>query len=85
MCTPGSNAEGFKHSMEELMIVLNESKTYRICGDFNIDLLNASKHNITSDFLDSFYSRGLYPLITKPSRVTLSCPTLIENIYLQIL
>ena len=83
--TPGSNVERFKESMEEIMNGLNESKTYIICGDFNIDLLNASIHKTTSDFLDSFYSTGLYPLITTPSRITLSCATLIDNIFVNIM
>lgn len=66
---PGSNVDTFKDSLEELMNGLNENKTLIICGDFNIDLLKVSAHKQTSDFLDALYSTGLYPLITKPSRV----------------
>ena len=45
---------------------------------------NVSKHK-TSDFLDALDSRGLYPLITKPSRITLNCATLIDNIFINVM
>lgn len=45
---------------------LNKNETFIMCGDFNIYLLNVSKHKETSDLLDALYSRRLYPLITKP-------------------
>ena len=79
---PGSNMDTFKETLEEIMDRLNERKTYIVCGDFNIDLLNTAKHNNTSDFLDALYSRGLYPLITKPSRITSTSATLIDNIFI---
>ena len=60
---------------------LNERKTNIISGDFNIDLLNVSKHNLTSKFLYALYRRGLFSLITKPSRITLNGATLIDNIF----
>ncbi len=48
---PGSNVETFNDSLEELMNRLTENKTFLICGDFNIHLLNVSKHKT----LDFFY------------------------------
>lgn len=73
--------ETFKDKLEELMDRLNERKTNIICGDFNSDLGNVSKHNLTSIFLDALYSRGLFPLIAKPSRITLNGATFIDNIF----
>ncbi|KAK2181419.1 hypothetical protein NP493_399g00014 [Ridgeia piscesae] len=52
-----------------------------ICGDFNIDILKHNTHNYTRTFLDYTYSFGLYPLITKPSRITDITSTLINNIF----
>lgn len=35
--------------------------------------------------MDALYSKGLYPLITKPSRVTTTSATLIDNIFTNVL
>lgn len=43
------------------MDMLRENNSIVMCGDFNIDLLNVSKHTKTSDFLDAIYSQGLPP------------------------
>lgn len=52
--TPGQNAETFKRYFKELMKWLNESQTFVICVDFNIDL-NVSKYKTSSHFLDALY------------------------------
>ena len=52
-----------------------------MCGDFNIDLLKHGTHNNTKQFLDTMHSVGLYPLIVKPTRITDSSTTLIDNIF----
>ena len=52
-----------------------------LCGDFNINLLNQDMHKGTNDFIDQLYSLGLYPLIDRPSRITTSSATLIDNIF----
>lgn len=82
---PGSSIDVFRDSLEELMKKLSENKTYMICGDVNIDLLSASKHTATSDFLSTMYGRGFYPLITKPRRITSTSATLIDNIFLNVI
>lgn len=53
-------------------------------GDQNINLLKVSMHSIRSDFLDILYSRGLYLVITKPSRIISTAATLIDNILVYI-
>ncbi len=83
--SPGSSITAFNNKFEQLLVGLNENKVSIICGDFNINLLNVSNHTSSSDFLDLMYSRGLYPTITKPSRITSSCATLIDNIFVNIL
>ena len=37
--------------------------------------------NRTKEFLDVFYSLGLYPLINRPTRITTTSATLIDNIF----
>ena len=51
-----------------------------ICGDFNIDLLKCESHNTTQNFVDIIFGAGFYLLITKPSRITDTSATLIDNI-----
>ena len=52
-----------------------------LLGDFNINLLNQSSHQATSDFLDILYSGGFIPLISRPTRITGDSATLIDHIY----
>ena len=47
-------------------------------GDFN--LLNSDSHSATSEFLDNMISLMLLPIISRPTRVTSSSATLIDNI-----
>lgn len=64
---------------------MNVNKSLILCGNFNIDLLKASTHKQTPDFLDTLYSRGLYPLITELSRVNTFSATLTDNIFTNVL
>ena len=55
-------------------------KTIFVCGDLNIDLLKHESHNSTRNFIDIMYSLGL-SLIDKPTRITDTSATLIDNIF----
>ena len=50
--------------------------------DQNIDLLKSESHNATGRFLDAILSLKLWPLITRPARITQKSATLIDNIYI---
>lgn len=52
-----------------------------ICGDFNMDLLNLENHSGTLNFLNSMNTLSLIPLITKPTRITNTSATLIDNLF----
>ena len=68
--------------INDVMNKLNSEKSLiYILGDFNINLLNTDKHVQSSDFLETMYLFSLFPFITKPTRVTKSTVTLIDNIY----
>lgn len=82
--SPGSNIDTFKDWMEEAFTKTSQ-KVMFICGDFNIDLLNPNNHKMTEDFINTVFSLGLYPQITRPSRITLHCATLIDNIFTNII
>ena len=50
-------------------------------GDYNLDLLKHETHHGAKSFLDVIDSYGLYPLITKPNRISEFSATLINNIF----
>ena len=70
---------------EHLKTVIDSIKCSNIpcylLGDFNINLLNQSSHQATSDFLDILYFGGFIPLISRPTRITENSATLIDHIY----
>ena len=52
-----------------------------ILRDFNADLIKTGTHAPTSEFLGGLTSRGFYPLVSLPSRITNTTATLIDNIF----
>ena len=50
-------------------------------GDYNIDLLNSESHDLTNEFVDLMYCNEFLPLISRPTRITSTSATLIDNIF----
>ena len=50
-------------------------------GDYNINILNSHSHQPTNEFINLITSNSLSPLISKPTRITSSTATLIDNIF----
>ena len=50
-------------------------------GDFNINLLNYDTHQETRNYVDTMFSNACIPLISRPTRITPTTATLIDNIY----
>ena len=50
--------------------------------DHNLDFLKADLHKNTMKFIESTLDSNLIPVITKPTRITKSSATLIDNIFL---
>ena len=61
---------------------LTKGPNIAICGDHNIDLLKAATHSHTQGFLEQCMERNVIPTITKPTRITHSSASLIDNIFL---
>ena len=59
----------------------NENKKIFISGDFNFDLLNASKNNETFEFFNTMMSNFLLPVIILPTKINRGNNTLIDNIF----
>ena len=48
--------------------------------DHNLDIMKHEVHPVTNDFIEYNLDKGLLPTITKPTRVTRTTATLIDNI-----
>ena len=49
-------------------------------GDFNIDLLKTDIHRTIHEYVDFIYSFSMLPSIYKPTRITATTATCIDNI-----
>ena len=63
----------------------NENKHCYIAGDFNLDLLKHDTNIHISNYLNTFYHYDMRPLIDRPTRITPSSATLIDNIFTNVL
>ena len=72
----------FKDELEKLLESIHrEHKCCYIMGDFNLDLLKIESHIPTADYMDLMFSFSYIPMINRPTRVTQSSATLIDNIF----
>ena len=80
---PNTDVSQFNDRIESCLNTLdNEKKDIHLMGDFNVNLLNHHSHNKTNEFIETMFSYGLYPLISKPTRISTRSCTLIDNIFL---
>ena len=49
--------------------------------DYKIDLLKCNSHKSTSDFINTMFVSSFIPLINRPTRITNSSGTIIDNIF----
>ena len=64
-----------------LQKIAKSKKVFVLLGDFNINLLDYSKHSSVSNFYDSISSYGFRLLILQPTLITSRSATLIDNIF----
>jgi len=77
------NEEHLRPFMQK--ISLEKNKNTCIAGDFNVNLLNVSSHEQSSEFIDILTSEYFSPTITLPTKLNSSGnDTLIDNIYSNI-
>ena len=79
---PDASLNDFNRSIEDFLSATSfENKLHvsYIMGDFNINILNS--HQPTNEFINLMTSNSLYPLISKPTRITSSTTTLIDNLF----
>ncbi len=79
---PLADMDLFTSTLYNIMNTINrENKSSILLGDMNVDLLKYSLHNKTNEYLDGIVSHGFLPVITIPTRLTISSATLIDHIY----
>ena len=67
--------------MADILNVINkENRLYYMLRDLNIDFLKCDEHRLIYSFIDILYSNNIFPLITKPTRVTQNSAILIDHI-----
>ena len=83
--TPDADVKNFYDYLVNILESLKpHNQSCYLMGDYNIDLLKHFSHNPTSGFLDLMFSNSFIPLINKPTRVTHTTATLLDNIYTNI-
>ena len=77
-----NNSKSFLKNYKRLLNKFTPTELSRliICMDHNLDLVKYNIHPLTNDFLQLNLEKQLLPTITKPTRVTRSTATLIDNI-----
>ena len=79
---PNCNERTFMKNYRKLLSKFSLPQQDRlILGlDHNLDLLKYEKHATTKEFLEYNIDQNLFPTITKPTRVTRTSATLIDNV-----
>ena len=79
---PNVNARTFLGCYNSILCQMKKEnpKTIIIGLDHNMDFLKSAEHALTNDFIQSNLDFDLVPTITRPTRITHSLATLIDNI-----
>ena len=81
---PGTNEKQSIERYSYTIDKLNDEKCdYLIGTDQNFDFAKIDHHMQTAELFDAFCSRGVVPTINKPTRITHSTATIIDNIYVK--
>ena len=81
---PNTNQREFLSEYNKLLNLITIVKPYGIIlgMDHNLDLLKGSTHNLTQEFIECNAKYRLTPTITRPTRITKTSATLIDNIFI---
>ena len=78
---PNVDTREFLKDYEKILDQVKIEKKELILGtDHNLDLLKSHSHGQASAFLDMNLDNGVFPTITRPTRLTHTSTTLIDNI-----
>ena len=78
---PNTSTKEFLEKYKVLISEICKEKHEIILGmDHNLDLLKLAQHKATEEFLECNLDCGMIPQITKPTRITQTSATLIDNV-----
>ena len=79
---PNADFDQFMSSLESILsIIKRERKTCYLMGDVNIHMNDLGNNPQTQVFMDLLYGHLFLPLIDRPTRITPSSSSLIDNIF----
>lgn len=79
---PNDTNKQFEDKLSAILQKINqENKKCYLMGDFNIDLLKLDLNDNSNSVMNLMFSSSFYPTISKPTRITKSTATLIDNIF----
>jgi hypothetical protein len=79
---PGTDLNEFNTILSNTLTKIDLEK--KLCihtGDYNINLLNSSTHLPTNEFTDINFSHSFLPTINRPTRITPTSASLIDNVF----
>ena len=84
-CTVTVNLQTFNSEFCETLNLFSRKNHVLVCGDFNVNLLESTRDDFTSKYLDNILSSGFLPAITLPTRYSKQYGTcsLIDNIFVR--
>ena len=78
---PNTNTKLFTNDFKQLCKKITETNKACIIGtDHNLDFLKSEIHQPTGNFIDIVLQNNLLPTVTRPTRITKTTATLIDNI-----
>ena len=77
---PGTTLKDFNGVLDELLSKIDKDLCY-LMGDWNMNLLAYDSHSHTTSCIDTLYSYSYSPLINRPTRITETTATIIDNIF----
>ena len=78
---PNTDQLTFNIEFDNLLRSITKACTSCILlGDYNINLLNSSTDQETSNFLDALFTNSALPMITQPTRYGAQSAALIDNV-----
>jgi hypothetical protein len=80
---PNSNIALSLERFDTILSMLSSNQNVILGTDQNLNLLRSDTHAPTAELLNTMFAHSLVPTITKPTRITHTSATLIDNIYIK--
>ena len=81
--SPKSNIINFSDFIYNNFNMLSVKNNLFLVGDFNVNILDIN-NNYNKHFINTIYSMGCFPLVTRPTRYGNTINSLIDNIYCNV-